>query len=79
VMIARRYVMIEYDVRRASLDEACAITPGIESPTISPLQDPDWAAVRAMVPRSDTQSVMDRLWSMGARGVIVTDILACRL
>ena len=79
VMIARRYVMMEYDVRREDLDAACAITPGIESPTISPLQDPDWAAVRAMVPRSDTQSVMDRLWSMGARGVIVTDILACRL
>lgn len=79
VMIARRYVMVEYDVRRTSLDEACAITPGIESPTISPLQDPDWAAVRAMVLRSEMQPVMDRLWSMGARGVIVTDILACRL
>jgi ATP phosphoribosyltransferase len=79
VIIARRYVMVEYDVRRDALDDACAITPGLESPTISPLQDPAWAAVRAMVPRADAQTVMERLWELGARGVIVTDILACRL
>lgn len=79
VIIARRYVMVEYDVKREALEEACAITPGIESPTISPLQDPAWAAVRSMVPRRDAHSVMDRLHTLGARGVIVFDILACRL
>ena len=79
VIIARRYVMVEYDVRRDVLDEACAITPGIESPTISPLQDESWAAVRAMVPRRDAHAIMDRLHELGARGVIVFDILACRL
>jgi len=79
VIIARRYVMVEYDVRRADLDAACAITPGIESPTVSPLQDPEWAAVRAMVPRRDAHGAMDRLHALGARGIIVTEILACRL
>jgi ATP phosphoribosyltransferase len=79
VIIARRYVMVEYDVRREALDEACAITPGIESPTISPLQDDAWAAVRSMVPRRDAHTIMDRLHALGARGVIVFDILACRL
>ncbi len=79
VIIARRYVMVEYDVRRTALEEACALTPGIESPTISPLQDDAWAAVRAMVPRRDAHTVMDRLHALGARGVIVFDILACRL
>ncbi len=79
VIIARRYVMIEYDVRREALDAACAITPGIESPTISPLQDPAWAAVRAMVPRRDAHGAMDALADLGARGVIVTEIMACRL
>jgi ATP phosphoribosyltransferase len=79
VIIARRYVMVEYDVPRALLDEACIITPGIESPTISPLQDEAWAAVRSMVPRRDAHTVMDRLHALGARGVIVFDILACRL
>jgi ATP phosphoribosyltransferase len=79
VIIARRYVMVEYDVRRDALDEACILTPGIESPTISPLQDPGWAAVRSMVPRREAHDVMDRLHELGARGVIVFDILACRL
>jgi ATP phosphoribosyltransferase len=79
VIIARRYVMVEYDVLRGSLEEACTITPGIESPTISPLQDTAWVAVRAMVPRRDAHAVMDRLHALGARGVIVFDILACRL
>lgn len=79
VIIARRYVMVEYDIRREALEEACALTPGIESPTISPLQDDTWAAVRAMVPRREAHAVMDRLHALGARGVIVFDILACRL
>jgi len=79
VIIARRYVMVEYDVRREELDEACKITPGIESPTISPLQDDAWVAVRSMVPRGEAHTIMDRLQALGARGVIVFDILACRL
>ena len=79
VIIARRYVMIAYDVRNDHLDAACAITPGIESPTVSPLHEEGWSAVQAMVLRKDTNRVMDELWELGARGILVTDILACRL
>ncbi len=79
VIIARQYVMIDYDVRTEDLDAAAALTPGIESPTISPLQDPAWVAVRAMVLRKDTNRIMDQLWELGAKGILVTDILACRL
>ena len=67
------------DRRRQELDEACAVTPGIESPTVSPLHREGWVAVRAMVPRADAQRVMDALWEIGARAIFVTDILACRL
>lgn len=79
VLVARRYVMMDYDVRADVLDPACALTPGIESPTISPLQHEGWYAVRSMVPRRDTNRIMDELWELGARGIIVTDIHACRL
>lgn len=79
VIIARQYVMIDYDVRVEAVDEACAITPGIESPTVSPLHDQGWVAVRAMVARRETHRTMDELWALGARGILVTDILACRL
>jgi ATP phosphoribosyltransferase len=79
VIIARQYVMIDYDCRVETLEAACAITPGIESPTVSPLHDKDWVAVRAMVEQQRTNQVMDELWHLGARGILVTDILACRL
>ncbi|MCC5948549.1 MAG: ATP phosphoribosyltransferase [Nitriliruptoraceae bacterium] len=79
VIIARRYVMIDYDCRVETVEAACAITPGIESPTVSPLHDKGWVAVRAMVERRETNRVMDELWEVGARGILVTDILACRL
>ena len=79
VVTARRYVLLDYDIPKAHVDAACAITPGLESPTISPLQKQDWVAVRAMVLRKETNQVMDELWALGARGILVTDIHACRL
>jgi len=79
VVTARRYVLLDYDIEKINVEVACAITPGLESPTISPLQKVDWVAVRAMVLRKDTNRVMDELWTVGARGILVTDIHACRL
>lgn len=79
VMVARTYVLVDYDIRATSVADACLITPGFESPTVSPLHDPEWVAVRAMVPRRDLHGVMDDLYDMGARGILVTDIHACRL
>ncbi|MGA0061943.1 MAG: ATP phosphoribosyltransferase [Candidatus Planktophila sp.] len=79
VVTARQYVLLDYDIPTQKVDDACAITPGLESPTISPLQKKDWVAVRAMVLRSETNHIMDRLWALGARGILVTDIHACRL
>jgi ATP phosphoribosyltransferase len=79
VVTARQYVLLDYDIPKSALDRACELTPGLESPTISPLQKTDWVAVRAMVPRHETNAVMDDLWTIGARGILVTDIHACRL
>ena len=79
VVTARQYVLLDYDIPKIKVDQACKITPGLESPTISPLQKADWVAVRAMVKRVDTNQTMDELWALGARGILVTDIHACRL
>lgn len=79
VLVARRYVLLAYDVRSDQVAAATALTPGIESPTISPLQRPGWVAVQAMVPRADTNRIMDALYDLGARGILVTPIHACRL
>jgi ATP phosphoribosyltransferase len=79
VMVARSYVLVDYDIRANQVDAACAITPGFESPTISSLHDPAWVAVRAMVPRREVHRVMDELYDLGARGILVTAIHASRL
>jgi ATP phosphoribosyltransferase len=79
VIVARAYVLVDYDISNDLVEKACEITPGIESPTVSSLQNSDWSAVRAMVPRKQVHTIMDDLYTLGARGVIVTDIHACRL
>lgn len=79
VLTAHEYVLMDYDVPASLVDAAVAITPGLESPTVSPLHDRDWAAVRAMVRRAETNQVMDALYDVGARAILVTSIHACRL
>lgn len=79
VVIARQYVLVDYDVLKKDVEKACLITPGIESPTISPLQNSEWVAVRAMVLRKNVNSAMDKLWQLGAKGILVSNINSCRL
>jgi len=79
IIVAGTYAMMEYDIPRTALEAACRITPGIESPTVAPLSNPDWAAVKAMVLRRDCNRIMDELYEIGARGIIVSDIRSCRL
>ncbi|MFE9423232.1 ATP phosphoribosyltransferase [Kitasatospora sp. NPDC006697] len=79
VLVARRYVLMDYDIRAEKVSEAVNLTPGLESPTVSPLHTEGWVAVRSMVLRKEAQRIMDDLWAIGARGVLVTNIHACRL
>ena len=79
VLVARSYVLVDYDIENTNLTRACEITPGIESPTVSALQNPNWSAVRSMVPAADVHRIMDELYALGAKGILVTDIHACRL
>lgn len=79
VLVARQYVLVDYDLPVRLLEQATAVAGGIESPTISPLRDPEWVAVRVMIPRGDANDVMDRLYELGARAILVTAIHAARL
>ncbi|TXK17557.1 ATP phosphoribosyltransferase [Homoserinibacter sp. GY 40078] len=79
VMVAHQYVLIDYDLPAELVDTASRITPGLESPTVSPLRDTGWVAVRVMVPRSDMNHVMDELYAIGARAILVSAIHAARI
>jgi ATP phosphoribosyltransferase len=79
VLVARQYVLMDYDLPAELLEQASAITPGLESPTVSPLRDRDWVAVRVMVPRAETNAIMDGLYELGARAILVSPIHAARI
>ena len=79
VLVARQYVLMDYDIRKELVEKAAALTPGLESPTVSPLQDSDWVAVRSMVPKRETNRIMDELYDLGARAILVSSIHACRI
>lgn len=79
ILVARKYAMVEYDIPQDTLEDACKLTPGIESPTISPLSKTGWVAVKAMIKRKESNSIMDELHKIGARGIIVSDLRSCRL
>jgi len=78
VVFGQQYLMLDYDCPRAVLERATALTPGLESPTIAPLADPDWVAVRALVPRRDVNTIMDRIAAIGARAILASDVRFCR-
>ncbi|PIF04881.1 MAG: ATP phosphoribosyltransferase [Propionibacterium sp.] len=79
VLVARNYVLIDYDVAEDDLESTCALAPGLEGATVSPLAREGWVAVRVLAPRKGSQALMDRLWDAGARAILVTDLAACRL
>ena len=79
VMVAHQYVLMDYDLPANLVDRASKITPGLESPTISPLRDSEWVAVRVMVPRVETNHLMDELYALGARAILVSSIHAARI
>ena len=78
VVFGQQYLMLDYDCPRAVLESATAITPGLESPTIAPLADPDWVAVRALVPRRDINALMDQIAAIGAKAILASDVRFCR-
>ena len=79
VLVAREYVIFDYDCPKALVEAATLVTPGIESPTISPLADQDWVAIRALVKSNQTNQVMDDLYELGARAILVSAIHAARI
>ena len=65
VLTAQRYVLMDYDIPVGKVAAAVAVTPGFESPTVSPLHDKQWNAVRVMVPKAKVNQLMDKLYEVG--------------
>jgi ATP phosphoribosyltransferase len=79
VLAAGRYTLLEYNCPAAQIQEAAAITPGYSSPTIVSLQDPEWLAVKVLVEKTTTQSVIDALEAIGCVAILETELRHARL
>ncbi|MFV0286259.1 MAG: ATP phosphoribosyltransferase [Demequina sp.] len=79
VLMARQFVLVDYDVPNAHLEASIAVNPGMEAPTVTPLHGKDWHAVRVMVPRTEMNQIMDKLYAAGARAILATELLAVRV
>ena len=78
-LVALKHVMVEYDAPKSILEQVTAITPGVESPTISPLQDEKWVSVKSMVLKAKANTIMDKLCDLGCRGIVLTKIESARI
>src|SRR5699024_4309205 len=78
VMVARQYVLVDDNIEQRPVPAAISPTPGLEAPTVSPLQENGWVAVRVMAEAKEVNNVMDRLHGAGARAILVTNTGACR-
>ena len=78
VVLAREYLMMDFDCPEHLLEEAEKVAPGLQAPTVSPLSKQGWYAVRTMVRAKDTNRVMDRLARIGASAILTSEIRSCR-
>lgn len=79
ILHAQNFLMLDYNVSRALLDEATKITPGLSGPTVSPLANEEWVAVRAMVPTKEANHIMDQLSNLGAKAILASEIRIARI
>lgn len=79
VLVAKNYLMMDYNVAESDLAATTALAAGVNGPTVSQLAKNGWMAVRVLVPRSGAHLLMDRLFDAGARGILLTELTACRL
>ena len=78
-LVAVEYLMVEYDCPEAILPAASLITPGIESPTVAPLQARGWYSVKAMIRKREANRIMDELSRIGCKGILLTRIESARI
>ncbi len=79
VLVANNYLMMDYNVAETDLPATTALASGVNGPTVSQLAKDGWLAVRVLVPRKGAHLLMDRLFEAGARGILLTELTACRL
>lgn len=75
---ALAHCMITYNCPRAQIKAASKITPGHDSPTITPLENDEMVSITSLVRTKDVSDIMDELKEIGAVSIVVIDVHNCR-
>lgn len=68
----KKYVLM--NVPRERLQAVLAILPGIKSPTVLPLADPNWCSVHSVLDEKQLWTIINALKAVGATGILVLNI-----
>ena len=67
-----KYVLM--NLPRTSLDQAVKMLPGMKSPTLLPLTDPEWCSLHVVIPESELWGKIEMLKSIGAEDILVLNL-----
>lgn len=70
VLQARGRVMMDMNVQRKDLDAVLGVLPTLRTPTVSPLSNSDWVAIRSAVPRKELALIIPKLKTAGAHDIV---------
>ena len=76
---AKNYCMIEYNILRKDLVLGEKITPGSTSPTLMPLENKNWIAVKSLIAKDNSVELMEKLEKIGAKDILIYDLQNCRI
>lgn len=68
----KKYVMM--NAPKSKLHEITSVLPGIKSPTVIPLADPDWCSIHTVLDEKRFWEIIGKLKELGAQGILVTPI-----
>ncbi len=73
-LVAKDYKYVMMNLPRTALGVVESVAPGMKSPTVVPLADPEWVAVHTAVREEFFWDVIEKLRAAGATEILVTPI-----
>ena len=67
-----KYVLM--NLPRTAVDEAVKILPGMKSPTLLPLTQPDWCSLHVVIPQAELWEKIEQLKSIGAEDILILNL-----
>lgn len=74
VMTARDKKYVLMNAPKSQVEQIVSVLPGIKSPTILPLADPDWCSIHTVIDEQSFWHIIGKLKEAGAQGILVLPI-----